>query len=90
MFIANQEKNALLEDTISYLTEDGYDVESEVEEMYVVNVGQDEKIYAVVATYNDEPKLNYFYAYKKGTNKIIQIAVVNIGTHQPTIHPESK
>ncbi|WP_416150113.1 hypothetical protein ACM26V_03730 [Salipaludibacillus sp. HK11] len=89
LFIANQEKDALMDNTILHLEDRGYDRDSVIEEMSIVNIGGDDRIYAVVVTFNDESDVDYFYTYEKGTNQIIQIDVGNRGSNESLKHQES-
>lgn len=89
LFIAHQEISKLKDDTILYLTEKDYDPERDIEEMNIVDIDQDEEIKAVVVTFKDEPRVDYFYAYKKATDQITQIDVVNKGSNQILKHKES-
>ncbi|CQR48187.1 hypothetical protein BN1058_02538 [Paraliobacillus sp. PM-2] len=55
----------------------GYDTDVDIENMSVVDIGENKGLTAVVVTFKDEPKLDYFYTYEDGTKKIIHIDVVN-------------
>ncbi len=88
-FVVNQEKNELIDDTISYLSDKGYNIQEDIEEITVVNLGQDEVIFSTVVRFKDEPNASYFYIYKQGTNQIIQIDAIYKGTNQSLKHQEN-
>lgn len=88
LFMANQERSELKEATISYLSQNGYDTEKDLENIDVVNVGKDEIQYSAVVTFKDEIKVDYFYIYKKGIEEIMQFDTINKGTSEPLKHKE--
>lgn len=83
-----QEKTSLETDTIAYLENKGYEIETEIEELVTVNVGQEENLYAAVVTFKDEPMVNYFYMYKENSKDIQQIDIVNQGSNHSFKHAE--
>ncbi|MEQ6378739.1 hypothetical protein RZN25_18220, partial [Bacillaceae bacterium S4-13-56] len=89
LFISTQEINSLKEDTISYLTDKGYDILDDIEEMNIVDIDQNEQSNAVIVTFKDEPKVDYFYTYDTDKDHLIQIDAVNKGTEEPLKHQES-
>ncbi|GAB3796646.1 hypothetical protein [Virgibacillus kimchii] len=90
LYMAQQEENALREDTISHLEEKGYDIEAHIEETVIVNAGKDERMKAVVVTFKDEPAVHYFYSYKQDTDQIVQVDAVHRETNQPLKHLEDE
>lgn len=44
----HHQKSTLKDDTMSYITDKGYNIESDIEEPSIINVGLDEPTYAVV------------------------------------------
>ncbi|MUV37986.1 hypothetical protein JNUCC1_01794 [Lentibacillus sp. JNUCC-1] len=72
-FLAYQAQQELKEDTLSYLTEQGYDTENDIEDITVVNVGRDGVVYSAVVNFTDEPEVDYFYAYRPNTKEITKI-----------------
>lgn len=78
-----------MESTLLHLEERGYDTAADIEEKYVVNIGEDEVIYAVVVAFRDESEVNYFYTYENDTDQIIQSGVVNTGSNPSLKHQES-
>lgn len=89
-FTGNQDKQEVKEDTMSYLTEKGYDTDQDIENMSVVNIGEYNVTYAVVVTFSDEPKVDYFYTYEKEGKKIKQIDVVSEKKSQSLKHQENE
>lgn len=88
-FAANQEKEALMDNTLLYLQDRGYDTDAVIDEKYIVDIGQDERMYAVVVAFKDESDVHYLYTYEKDTNQIIQYDVVNSDSNQSLKHQES-
>lgn len=91
LFIKNQEEGVLIDNIFLYLEEKGYDTDTDIEETSVVDIGRNDERNAVVVTFKDEPQVDYFYTYKKGTDQIIQISFVNKGegSNQSLKHKES-
>lgn len=95
-FFLQKEHSQIKNDTISYLEKQGYDEETDIEEIYVVEIlesGEDDEIihtgdYQAVVHFQDEPKNAYFYQYEKDTNEIMQTDSVNEGTNQTPDHIE--
>ena len=72
LLTATEEQTTLESDTVSYLEEQGYG-EQDIEELTIVNMGQEETLYAAVVTFKDEPETDYFYTYQTGTGQIYEI-----------------
>lgn len=72
---ARQEQNILENDTIAHLESRGYQIESDVEDISVVNVGQQDRTYAVAVTFYDEPDFAYLYTYRDNSDQIRQLPV---------------
>lgn len=70
LFYTHYQKSTLKSDTLSYLTDQGYDTSSDIEDLSIVNIGLDETVYAVVVMFQDEPDVVYFYTYEEGTKQI--------------------
>ncbi|MCZ0702546.1 hypothetical protein J2T56_000789 [Natronobacillus azotifigens] len=74
-FRADQAQKALKTDTIAHLESRGYQIESDVEDISVVNVGQQDRTYAVAVTFYDEPDFAYLYTYRDNSDQIRQLPV---------------
>lgn len=74
---------------MTHLTKQGYNNEEDIEEIYIVNMGEDEVIYVSVVTFTDEPKETYFYTYKHDTNEIMQLNSVDQGIDEQLKHKEN-
>lgn len=64
------ENRAFVRDTENYLESEGVDFEDDIIEMYRINIGQNSHQNAMVVRFVDEPRLNYFYTYKPGSNEL--------------------
>lgn len=87
-FTAIQNKKEIKEDTISYLTEKGYDTDKDIKDIYIVNMGEDKVINTVVVTFKDEPDIDYLYSYEKEINQIMQIDGVSKKANESLKHLE--
>ncbi|WP_138416672.1 DUF3139 domain-containing protein [Aquibacillus sediminis] len=89
IYIKKQQDQALIDDTLSYLTEKGYEVNSEIADISVVDVGGEARdVPATVVTFTDEPSVTYFYSYKQDSNQVMQVDVVNEEGNQTPKHQE--
>jgi hypothetical protein len=86
MYIAKKEiKDATMDHLI---TEKEYQT-SDIADMYVVNVGNNELHYAAVVTFKDEIDVDYIYGFIGDTGQIGQINIVNKGHRDTFKHRES-
>ncbi|MFZ0368816.1 MAG: hypothetical protein WAM07_04340 [Halobacillus sp.] len=54
-----------------HLSQQGYDSEADIADMYIVNMGEKEVLYTAIMTFQDELKVDCFYRYEKGTKEIV-------------------
>ena len=89
LFNANEEKAALMEDTVVHLEAAGYDTEMDIDEMHIVNIGVDETIHAVVVIFTNESDTHYLYTYEEDADQIMQLDSVTSNPNQTPKHQES-
>ncbi|MCT2534716.1 hypothetical protein NC661_04750 [Aquibacillus koreensis] len=95
-FSLHQEQSQIKNDTLMHLENQGYDEETDIKEIYIVEIlekDENDEIehtekYEAVVHFQDEPSNAYFYRYKKSTNEIIQTDSINEGTSQALKHIE--
>lgn len=88
VYNALKEKSELEMDTVSYLKNRGYDIETDIKNISIVNMGEKDPIFAAVVTFTDEPLVAYFYTYKDNSKEIQQIDVSNQGANKLLKHAE--
>ncbi|MFF2448816.1 hypothetical protein ACFVSW_17130 [Neobacillus sp. NPDC058068] len=77
-----EQKNILKKDTISYLVGTGYDEETDIKDIFILDfheqIDNDEiDKYQAIVTLENEPDKWYFYTYKKNTKELIQFDLIN-------------
>ncbi|RKD23088.1 hypothetical protein BEP19_12750 [Ammoniphilus oxalaticus] len=82
-----QKRKRLEEDTVSYLEDRGYKMETDIDNLSIVYATLDKKVYMAVVTFQDESEARYFYWRKRDSNEIEQIDVIHHGT-SPTLKRE--
>ncbi|HLS35538.1 MAG TPA: DUF3139 domain-containing protein [Bacillota bacterium] len=67
-YVIVKDQKEVNEHTLAYLEEQGVDLEEDIQELDIVNVGEDEKKLAVVVIFVDEPDVDYFYTFDEDGN----------------------
>lgn len=76
------DQNGLKAATLLHLESEGYDSERDIENIYIVNVGLNERTLAAVVTLKTEPMIDYLYMYRHGSKEIYEVEVVHKGIKQ--------
>lgn len=82
-----QAKQAVKNDTVMYLENNGYE-KSDIDDIEAVNVGGNDLKYGAVITFMDEKSVDYLYTYKSSSEQIIQMDALNEGEEGELKHLE--
>lgn len=64
------ENRAFERDTVLYLENEGYDIDTDIAEMNRVNIGQTTSQNAMVVTFENKPDTVFFYTYRENSEEI--------------------
>lgn len=64
-YIIVKDQQGINQDVLMYLEEEGVNIEEDISNLEIINVGLDEKKLAVVVTYQAEPNVDYLYTYNE-------------------------
>lgn len=62
-YVIVKDQQKINQDVLMYLEEKGVNIEEDISNLEIVNVGEEDKQLAVVVTYREEPDVDYLYTY---------------------------
>lgn len=65
------ENRAFERDTVLYLENEGYDIDTDIAEMNRVNIGQTTSQNAMIVTFENKTDTVFFYTYRENSEEII-------------------
>lgn len=81
-FKGTQDKTAIKKDTISYLTEEGYDINKDIKDISIVKFEEGNGINKVKVIFKDEPEVEYFFSYEQDSKRIILTDIDSPESHE--------
>lgn len=67
-YVIVKDQQGINQDVLMYLEEKGVNIEEDISNLEIINVGLDEKKLAVAVTYHEEPGVNYLYTHDEEGN----------------------
>jgi len=62
-YVIIKDQQSINEDVLKYLEQEGVDIEEDIEDLEILNIGEDDRKLAVVVIYKEEPETAYVYTH---------------------------